>query len=41
VDLGIEVSRLTTISYGEERPVCTDQTDECWAKNRRDHFVAN
>jgi peptidoglycan-associated lipoprotein len=41
VDLGIEVSRLTTISYGEERPVCTEQTDECWAKNRRDHFVAN
>ena len=41
VDLGIEVSRLTTISYGEERPVCTDQTDECWAKNRRDHFVTN
>jgi len=41
VDLGVEASRLTTISYGEERPVCTDQTDECWAKNRRDHFVAN
>ncbi len=41
VDLGIDASRLTTISYGEERPVCTEQTEECWAKNRRDHFVAN
>jgi peptidoglycan-associated lipoprotein len=41
VDLGIAASRLTTVSYGEERPVCTQQTEECWAKNRRDHFVVN
>jgi peptidoglycan-associated lipoprotein len=41
VDLGIEASRLTTISYGEERPLCSDKTEECWAKNRRDHFVVN
>jgi peptidoglycan-associated lipoprotein len=41
VDLGIAASRITTISYGEERPVCTDKTEECWAKNRRDHFIAN
>ena len=41
VDLGIAASRLTTISYGEERPLCTQQTEECWAKNRRDHFVVN
>jgi peptidoglycan-associated lipoprotein len=41
VDLGIAASRLTTISYGEERPVCFQQTEECWAKNRRDHFVVN
>ena len=41
VQLGIEASRLTTISYGEERPVCTEHTEECWAKNRRDHFAAN
>jgi len=41
VDLGIAASRLTTISYGEERPVCTQHTEECWAKNRRDHFVVN
>jgi peptidoglycan-associated lipoprotein len=41
VDLGIAVSRITTISYGEERPVCTQQDEECWAKNRRDNFVVN
>jgi len=41
VDLGVDVSRLTTISYGEERPVCTQKDEECWAKNRRDNFVVN
>ena len=41
VDLGIAASRLTTVSYGEERPVCTQHTEECWAKNRRAHFVLN
>ena len=37
-DLGISPSRLTTISYGEERPVDPGQTEEAWAKNRRAHF---
>jgi peptidoglycan-associated lipoprotein len=41
VDLGIASSRLTTISYGEERPLCMQHTEECWAKNRRGHFVIN
>ena len=41
VDLGIASSRLTTISYGEERPLCMQQNEECWAKNRRGHFVVN
>ena len=41
VDLGIASSRLTTISYGEERPLCGQQDEECWAKNRRGHFVLN
>jgi peptidoglycan-associated lipoprotein len=36
---GVPASRLTTISYGEERPLCTQNTEPCWAKNRRDHFV--
>jgi peptidoglycan-associated lipoprotein len=41
VDLGIEAYRISTVSYGEERPVCTEQTEDCWAKNRRDDFVIN
>ncbi len=41
IDLGIDPSRLTTISYGEERPVDPRHMEEAWAKNRRDHFVAN
>ncbi len=41
VDLGIDPSRLTTISYGEERPVDPRNMEEAWAKNRRDHFVVN
>ncbi len=28
-------SRLKTISYGEERPLCTDQNESCWSRNRR------
>jgi peptidoglycan-associated lipoprotein len=39
VDLGIDESRLTTISYGEEKPIASGSTEEAWAKNRRAHFV--
>ena len=39
VDLGIASSRLTTISYGEERPVDSGHNEEAWAKNRRAHFT--
>ena len=39
VALGIASDRVETISYGEEKPACTEKTDECWAKNRRAHFV--
>ena len=38
-DLDIETKRFSTVSYGEERPVESDQTEEAWAKNRRAHFV--
>jgi peptidoglycan-associated lipoprotein len=41
IDLGIDSARLTTISYGEERPVDPRHVEEAWAKNRRDHFVVN
>jgi peptidoglycan-associated lipoprotein len=39
VTLGASADRLSTISYGEEVPVCRDQTEECWQKNRRARFV--
>jgi peptidoglycan-associated lipoprotein len=38
-DLGIAESRLTTISYGEERPADPRRNEKAWSKNRRDHFV--
>jgi peptidoglycan-associated lipoprotein len=37
--LGIEGSRISTISYGKELPLCTEHDEGCWAQNRRDHFV--
>ena len=39
VSLGISHSRINQISYGEERPVCRESTEECWTKNRYDHFM--
>lgn len=39
MDLGIAGARLTTVSYGEERPVDSGKNEESWAKNRRAHFV--
>ncbi len=39
VSMGVLSSRIETISYGEEKPVCTEQSEECWAKNRRAHLV--
>jgi len=38
IDLGVSPSRLMTISYGEERPLITGQSENAWAKNRRAHF---
>ena len=39
MNLGIDSVRLSTISYGEERPVDARSMEEAWAKNRRAHFV--
>jgi peptidoglycan-associated lipoprotein len=36
VDLGVAKDRVGTVSFGEEKPICTEKTEECWAKNRRD-----
>lgn len=35
VRLGIATDKITTVSYGEEKPVCYEATQSCWAKNRR------
>jgi peptidoglycan-associated lipoprotein len=37
--LGVEGSRMRTVSYGKERPFCTASTEDCWQQNRRAHFV--
>ncbi len=34
-DLGVPAPQLSEVSYGKERPVCTDPTEACWARNRR------
>ena len=41
VGLGIDSGRLTTISYGEERPAEMGSTESVWAKNRRAHFAVS
>jgi len=38
VERGVAEGRIETTSFGEERPLCTDATEECWARNRRDEF---
>jgi peptidoglycan-associated lipoprotein len=38
--MGIPAQQLTLISYGKERPVCTDDTQACWQRNRRAHVTA-
>jgi peptidoglycan-associated lipoprotein len=38
-ELGVSGDRLITISYGKERPQCTESNESCWQKNRRVHFV--
>jgi len=40
-DLGIDAKRISTISYGEERPMDPRHTEQAWAKNRNDGFVIN
>jgi peptidoglycan-associated lipoprotein len=39
VALGISSDRVTTISYGEELPLCHEPAESCWSRNRRAHFV--
>jgi peptidoglycan-associated lipoprotein len=39
--IGVPAERLTTISYGQERPTCTEHNEACWQKNRRAHLTAS
>lgn len=39
LSLGVGASAMQTLSYGEERPVCTDAAESCWSRNRRAHFL--
>ena len=38
MDLGIAKDRVSTVSFGEEKPICTESNEACWSKNRRDDF---
>ena len=39
VERGLDASRFDLVSYGEERPICTEHDESCWQRNRRDDFV--
>ena len=39
ISLGISVDRISTISYGKEKPLDPGHNEEAWTKNRRDHFI--
>jgi peptidoglycan-associated lipoprotein len=36
---GVQAGRVSIVSYGEEKPQCSDHTEACWEKNRRAHFM--
>lgn len=38
-DMGMDPSRISTVSYGEEKPFCGEHNEQCWQENRRAHFV--
>jgi peptidoglycan-associated lipoprotein len=39
VQAGVAADRIKTISYGKEKPFCTESNEQCWQQNRRGHFV--
>jgi peptidoglycan-associated lipoprotein len=39
VSLGISADRMSTVSFGKEKPFCTEHNETCWQQNRRGHFV--
>jgi peptidoglycan-associated lipoprotein len=38
---GVPLRKINTISYGEERPLCTDHNEKCWSLNRRAHYIVS
>jgi peptidoglycan-associated lipoprotein len=39
VQQGVSVDRIRTVSYGKEKPFCTEDNEQCWQQNRVDHFA--
>ena len=39
VGQGVRATRIEIVSYGEERPLCVQRAEACWARNRRAHFL--
>lgn len=39
VEAGVSSDRISTVSYGKERPFCTEHSEVCWQENRQGHFV--
>ena len=39
IQAGVAADRIRTISYGKEKPFCTESNEQCWQQNRRGHFV--
>ena len=39
VKMGISADRIKTLSYGKEQPFCSEDNEQCWQSNRRDHVV--
>jgi len=39
VSRGVRANRISVISYGKERPTCSEATEDCWSQNRRAHFA--
>jgi peptidoglycan-associated lipoprotein len=39
VNLGVAADRINTVSFGKEKPLCTEHSEGCWQQNRRAHIV--
>lgn len=39
IELGLSKSKVKTVSYGKDKPTCSEASESCWAQNRRDDFT--